>query len=55
MLQFYYCFPHKCLAGEVLPAFIFYDTEIFHGAAVLEENEDVSSMKLTLGHQIFGS
>lgn len=55
VLQFYYCFSHNCLAAEVLPAFTFYDTEIFHGAAVLEEREPVSNMKLTLGYQIFGS
>lgn len=49
------CFSHSCLEAEVLPAFIFYDTEIFHRASVLEEKEPVSSMKLTLGYQIFGS
>lgn len=55
VLQFYYNFSHKCLAAELLPAFIFYDTETFHRAGVLEKKEPVSSMKLTLGYQIFGS
>lgn len=55
VLQLYYSFSHKCLAAEVLPAFIFYAAETFHRAAVLEEKKPVSSMKLTLVYQIFGS
>lgn len=43
------------LLVKFVPAFLFYHTETFLRAAVLEEKKPVSSMKSALRHQIFGS